>query len=97
MTEEEAENKLGVSYTLQQFSASIIQPQLNKLANNLVTRFEDERRTRSERHFYPYFLIWQSPEKLRELRKPTYLIVNILCPKSFTITAPSGDYTVGEP
>jgi hypothetical protein len=54
---------------------------------------QDERRTR----FYPYFLIWQSPEKLRELRKPTYLTVNILCPKFFTITAPSGDYTVGEP
>jgi hypothetical protein len=58
---------------------------------------QDERRTRSERHFYPYFLTWQSPEKLRELGKPTYLTVNILCPKSFTITAPSGDYTVGEP
>jgi len=74
-----------------------MQPALTKLADMLSTSFEDERRTRSERHFYPYFLIWQSPEKLRELRKPTYLTVNILCPKSFTITAPSGDYTVGEP
>ena len=74
-----------------------MQPALTKLADMLSTSFEDERRTRSERYFYPYFLIWQSPEKLRELRKPTYLKVNILCPKSFTITAPSGDYTVGEP